>query len=335
MFDPRRHPTLARTHTWSLAMLDQIRQHLAPLAATAPDVSAVMISGSLGRLEGTIHSDCDLIVIGGDTAVDDPRRCRAAMRAVREALAPLGLRLPKPAGIYATPASHAQICDHRTLGVVADDQAIFGKRMQVLLDARAVYGDERSATLVQALLERYAAGFLIYDQTKEWVALLNDVIRYFRSYCVWRQFDLAPDPVDSWYMRNAKLRNSRVLAFAAMILLLGECSKEKHDKIGWLREHLSLTPLQRIDRVYALNGDDNFAVLLDAYEVFIHTMNLPEAREQLIMTNPQSFAEIRTKEFPLYQMLHRNADSLLRELTRFVLARRNHWSTAFFEYLLF
>ena len=295
MFDADKHPTLAHAHTWSVALLEQIRQHLAALSKTAPDVSVVMISGSLGRLEGTIHSDCDPIVIVNDSAMSDPKRCRAAMGALWEALAPLGLAPPKPSGIYMTPTSHAELSDPQTLGVVADDPAIFGKRMQVLLDSRCVYGDERFAMLIQALLERYATGFLSYDPNKEWVALLNDVIRYFRAYCAWRQFDLTADPEDSWYMRNVKLRNSRVLMFAALILLLGECSKEKRDKIGWLKAHLPLTPLQRIDRVYTLNNDDHFTVLLDAYEVFIHEMNSPESREQLNTTHPSSFAEIQEK----------------------------------------
>ena len=136
-------------------------------------------------------------------------------------------------------------------------------------------------------------------------------------------------------MRNAKLRNSRIPMFAALIFLLGECSKEKQDKIGWLREHLSLTPLQRIEKVYALNNDSGFNILIDAYEVFMTGMNSPEVRKVLIEANPDSLDELRVMDIPEYNELHANSDILLKELTRFTLDRRGDWSDAFFKYLLF
>ena len=335
MLDSKNYPTLTYALNWSNYMLEQMQKHLLPLAETAPDVSIAAVSGSLGRLEGMAHSDCDLIVLVNDEAIHDSTRCQKAMQAVWEALEPLGLPLPKSTGIYVTPASHNQICDHDTLGLIADDKNTFGKRMQMLLDARPIYGEDSFQILVQGLLERYAAGFLIHDQKKEWVYLLNDLVRYFRSYCAWHQFDLTNDPIDSWHMRNTKLRNSRIPMFAALIFLLGECSKEKKDKIGWLREHLSLTPMQRIEKVYTLNNDDGFNILLGAYEVFMTRMNSPEVRKILVEANPTSLDELRVMDIPEYNELHANSNVLIKELTRFVLDRRGDWSDDFFEYLLF
>ena len=335
MFDPDRYPTLTYAHNWSKNLLEQMRQCLAPLVDTAPDVSIAAVSGSLGRLEGMAHSDCDLIVLVNDDAIDDPARCQKAMQEVWDALDPFGLPLPKSTGIYVTPASYGQICDDSTLGLIADDKNTFGKRMQVLLDAKPVYGKDNFEILVRGLLERYAAGFLIYDQKKEWVYLLNDLIRYLRSYCAWHQFDLTNDPIDSWHMRNTKLRNSRIPMFAALILLLGECSKEKKDKIGWLREHLTLTPMQRIEKVYTLNNDDGLSVLLDAYEVFMMRINSPYVRKILVEANPKSLLELKDIDLPEYDELHANSHILIKELTRFVLDRRGDWSDAFFEYLIF
>jgi hypothetical protein len=335
MFHPDRYPTLTYAHNWSNDILEQMRQRLAPLVDTAPDVSIAAVSGSLGRLEGMAHSDCDLIVLVNDDAIHDSVRCQKAMQTVWDALDPLGLPLPKSTGIYVTPSSYSQICDYSTLGLIADDKNIFGKRMQVLLDAKPIYGKEHFQKLISGLLERYAAGFLIYDQKKEWVYLLNDLIRYFRSYCAWHQFDLSNDPIDSWQMRNTKLRNSRIPMFAALIFLLGECSKEKKDKINWLREHLLLTPMQRIEKVYMLNNDDGFNVLLDAYEVFMTRMNSSEVRNILVEARPESLEELRSMELPEFDELHSNSDILIKELTRFILDRRGDWSEAFFEYLLF
>ena len=335
MLNPQKHPTLVYAHDWSSDMLEQMQKRLLPLVETAPDVSIAAVSGSLGRLEGMAHSDCDLIVLVDDEAVHDSSRRQKAMQAVWDALKPLGLPFPKSTGIYVTPASRDQICDHTTLGLIADDKNIFGKRMQVLLDAKPIYGEDNFQKLVGDLLERYAAGFLIYDQQKEWVYLLNDLIRYFRSYCAWHQFNLSNDPIDSWHMRNTKLRNSRIPMFAAMILLLGECSKEKKDKISWLREHLLLTPMQRIEKVYQLNDDDSFTILLDAYEIFMQRMNSPEVRKVLVEANPKSLEELGKMDLYDYNDLHANSDIIIKELTNFVLNRRGDWSEAFFEYLLF
>ena len=123
--------------------------------------------------------------------------------------------------------------------------------------------------------------------------------------------------------------------FAALIFLLGECSKEKKDKIGWLREHLLLTPMQRIEKVYQLNNDNGFNILLDAYEVFMQGMNSPEVRNVLVEANPKTLEDLRAMNFPVYDELHANSDIIIRELTRFVLDRRGDWSEAFYEYLLF
>ena len=312
-----------------------MKQCLTALVDTAPEISLVIASGSFGRLEGMPHSDADLIVLVDDDAINNPTRCQKAMQAVWHALDPLGLALPKSTGIYVTPSSYGQICDHNTLGVIADDKNIFGKRMQVLLDAKPVYGDEYFQKLISGVLERYAAGFLIYDQKKEWVYLLNDLIRYFRSYSAWQQFNLSHDSVDSWYMRNTKLRNSRILMFAALVFLLGECSKEKKDKISWLQEHLLLTPLQRIEHIYTLNNDDGFNILLDAYEVFMTRMNSSKVRNILVEAKPESLEELHSMELPEFDELRSNSDIMIKELTRFVLDRRGDWSQAFFEYLLF
>lgn len=335
MLDPDNTPTLVHAHEWTTKTLQFMQELLDSLHEMAPEVTMVAASGSLGRLEAMSHSDCDLIVIVTNEAASDPACCEKAMQAVWQALEPLGLRLPKSYGIYATPASHEQICDHSTLGQIADDKAIFGKRMQILLDAKPVYGQDAFRLLQRGLLERYADGFLIYDQRKEWVYLLNDLLRYFRSYCGWHQFDLSHEAIDNWYMRNAKLRNSRIPMFAALIFLLGECSKEKKDKIGWLDEHLDKTVLERLHFVYGQNNDENFPVLLNAYEFYLSEMAKESVRKRLLRTVPGSLEELQNTRLPEYEALHENSDKILSELTRFTLARYGQWSEAFFEYLLF
>ncbi len=335
MLDLSGYPTLNYARQWSVKTLKQMEDLLKPVADRNPDVLIVAPSGSIGRLEGMGHSDCDLIVLIKHEAVKDKRRSGCAMQDVWNALEPLGLPMPKSSGIYSTPASQEQICDYSTLGQVADDKDVFGKRLQILLDSTPVYGHVEFNNLRYALLERYAAGFLANDQRKEWVYLLNDLIRYLRSYCSWHQFDLSHDPIDSWYMRNVKLRNGRIPMFAALIFLLGECSKETQDKIGWLHKHLHLTMMQRIEFVYRMNDDSCFGEFIAPYEFFMEQMNRKEVREKLVTTTPATLDELNRTSLPDYETLRRNSNRILSELTRFTLERRGQWSDAFFEYLLF
>ncbi len=328
-------PTLAFAHDYTLDLIQRMEQALAPLADGANGVTCAIASGSIGRLEAMGHSDCDLMVIVDADTADDPRRSRAAMDAVWTALEPLRIPLPKSTGIYSVPASQAQICDHDSLGRVADDKNIFGKRMQFLLDARPVFGRPAYEDLIDGLLQRYAAGFLEYDPRKEWVCLLNDILRYFRSYCAWHQYDLSFDPIDSWFVRNAKLRNSRLLMFAALILLLGECSKEREDKIGWMRERLHLTPLQRLQYVFDANGDDGMKRILPAYDRFLALLRKDAVREALIQARPRTLKERHQTRLEPYEEMKDCSRVLMRELTRCVLDRRDDWSERFFEYLLF
>ena len=79
MLNPQKHPTLVYAHDWSNDMLEQMQKRLLPLVETAPDVSIAAVYGSLGRLEGMAHSDCDLIVLVDDEAVHDSSRRQKAM----------------------------------------------------------------------------------------------------------------------------------------------------------------------------------------------------------------------------------------------------------------
>lgn len=329
----KEYPILQYAHNWSADLRQQMATHLLPLAEIAPYILTVAVSGSLGRLEGLPHSDCDLLVLLHDSATD--LEVEQAMQKVWDLLLPLNLLLPKQGGIYVSPCRCEEICNADSLGVVAELPDRFGKRMQVLLDAQAVYGETGFQTVLQKVLQRYASGFLQYDAKKEWLYLLNDVLRYFRAYCAWRQFDLTHDATNNWFTRNIKLRNSRLLMFAGLIFLLGECSKEKVDKIAWLQRYLALTPLQRIAHVYKANADENFTVLLDGYAFFMDHMNTEKVRQELLAVQVNSLAELRRKEPQIYTELHARSKRIRQELTRFVLARQTDWSAAFFEYLLF
>jgi len=301
------------------------------LAALPVEVATVAVSGSLGRLEAGPHSDADLIVVLQDHQALTIGG-RAAMAHIWKLLAPLHIPQPNPKGIFVTAACWPELCDRASVGRVVEDVALFGKRIQLLLDTRPVYCAEAYHRLVRAVVERYAAGFVAVNPEKEWVYLLNDLVRYFRSLCLECQWDFSTGN-EGWYIRNAKLRHSRVVMYAGLLFLLGACSLERCDKVGWLLGHLDKTPLERLAWVYEHHGDAHFPIIAGAYDRFLACLEAPGYRAALMQAAP---AAAPVGEMPaLYTELHAGSRELMGELVRFVLARRGEWSERFFEYLLF
>ena len=245
----------------------------------------------------------------------------------------MGLSRPNETGIYATPTTATQLCDPSSLGQVAQDMTVFGQRMQLLLDAQPVYAPSAYQSLVRYIVERYATGFLESGSHKQWVGLLNDLIRYFRSLCVWRQFDFSKQR-GGWYTRNAKLRHSRILNYAGLLFLLGESSKHGGDKVDWLTDRLILTPLERIAWLYMANGDKHFCRIAEACDRFVGAFSDASLRAALADSAPRDVNEL-SQDVPEYQKLHTNSRRLMSELLRFVLARRGDWDDRFFEYMIF
>ena len=275
------YPALATAWKWSWERLTRMRACLADLPRRAPEVAAVAVSGSLGRLEAGPYSDGDLIVVLSSEASSELDRT-AGVTAVWDALAPLNLPRPQANGIFATAVTRAELCDPASRGRVVEDRALFGKRIQLLLDTQPVHGPDAYAGLVTAVIERYAAGFVAHDATKEWVYLLNDLVRYFRSLCLEAQWNFSPQG-GGWYIKSLKLRHSRVAMYAGLLFLLGECSREKNDKVGWLTARVHRTPLERIAEVYRGRQDPHFNRVASAYDRFLAGMNDPSTRAALAL----------------------------------------------------
>jgi hypothetical protein len=332
MMNTSDYPALAAAHAWSCAALGRLSDALAGLARDFPEVATVAASGSLGRREAGPHSDADLIVVLRDAVPDG--RAAELMERLWDTLAAVGLQRPKPAGIYATPVTVADLGSTATLGQVAEDVPTFGKRMQLLLDARPVFDAEGSAAVQAAVLRRYAAGGVDRDPAAAWAYLLNDLVRYFRALRVRDQWHFSTGK-GGWYLRSAKSEHSRVLMYAGFLLLLGEGSKGDADRVGALLRRLPLTPLERVAAVYADNGDPHFGRVAAAYDRFLALTADPEKRAEISAAAPASAADLRRPAPPVYEELMANASLLRRELVRFVLERRGDWGERFFEMLFF
>ena len=299
------YPELAAAWERSRVLHIQIRALLEQSSGRLPGVRAVAVSGSLGRMEAGPHADADLLVVADDDAPRD-----RAMAAVWDALAPLGLSRPKATGIFATPVSPAELLDPATVGRVVEDVGVFGKRIQLLLDAQPVYGFAAHERLTRAVAERYLAGGRRY--------LLNDLIRYYRSLCLEAQWDFG-DRGMGWYGRDLKLRHSRAVMYAALLLLIGEVEGED-DPAGWLAARLARTPLERLAGVYAAHGDPRFGRVATVYDRFVAATGDGRVRAELKAAAPAGPADL-DRPPPSYVALSENARELTGELARFVLAR--------------
>ena len=296
-------------------------------------VRCIAAAGSLGRMEASEESDADLIIILDETVPQDSAEAMRVFESVWKVLQDSQVSRPKPKGVFSTPCTLNQICDN-SLGRADEPLGVFGKRLLLLLETQPLYRESEYKLIIDGIIKQYARHYVASDARKEWTFLMNDLMRYFRALCVNYQWDFENDP-SKWPIRNVKLRHSRLIMYSGLLFLLGEASKERVDKVSWLRERLRLTPLERLGWVYHENRDWNFHRVVGLYNVFLSRINGPDVRKALRSeaTDPDFYIERSRNE--LYVELKANSDGLVAELLRFIFARRDVWSERFYEYLIF
>jgi hypothetical protein len=310
--------------------------------ALPQEVRTLAVAGSLGRMEFTEKSDCDLMVILDDAVLkgdysDEGARRTAEVEAqkiyekVWELLKPLSLEPPKATGTFSSPTSEAQLCGKKNVGNSQEDMKVLAKRQLLLLETQPVYKPNECDKLTTALLDSYAEGYVKSEPHKEWGFLINDLVRYFRSICVNYQWDFNNEH-GKWPIRNTKLRHSRLIMFSGLLFLLGECSRAEK-KIDWMRERLKMTPLERIAHVYESVNDTNFFRIAGLYNTFLGYLSDQKVRDYFKQADEHSYE--KRYEMDYYPQLKANSDGLVAELLRFVFNCRGVWTERFFEYLIF
>lgn len=283
----------------------------------------IALAGSFGRLEGSASSDADYILVVADSDGETVDKDQAVIRA---AIGDYEVSPPNKSGVFSAARTIKDLSEHMGQAEEAVDQ--LGKRMLLLLESRPVYNDSRYDALIKDLFSKYAE-YVEGAPDKEYVFLMNDLIRYFRYICVnyqatfWRENE-------KWVIRNLKLRHSRVIMYAGLLFLIGEASKYQGEaKISFVREHLALTPLERLGLVYKGNHDYGFFRVIGLYNVFLSRLSDEAWRAKLNVDYDHRYS------LPEFSEMKANSDGLVAELLRFVFARRGQWSDRFFEYLLF
>lgn len=322
-------PDLRVSHGVSQHMLARLAEALARVPAALTGIESVIAAGSLGRLEAHAASDFDGILVASP---DGPAQVPPALF---DAVAACGLKPPKPDGIYRTTITRDTLCAPSARGSLDEPPAHFGKRMQILLDTRAVTGHAAFQQLQRQVLAWYAGETLSRYPDAQWTLLINDLSRYLHAYAGWQQHKFSRSDEDGWYLRQAKLRSSRMLTFAGLLLLLGESSVRGRGKLDWVAERLDLSPLARVAAVMWPRDAPAFERVLVDYEAVHRTLSSPANRAALVAESPANEA-IQGGDWPeIYARIHHHSGRMLRELSQFVLARRADWHPDFFSYLLF
>jgi len=320
-------PALDESWSRSRQILAEMHQHLTA-AQLSTHVRTIAVSGSLGRMEASDQSDCDLIVVLDDQISPAEPAAAQLCDSVWIALEAMRLKPPRSGGIYALPTSLAALCSEESRGRVDEDIPTFGKRFQLLWDAQPVYGYSAYEQLLDSVIDWYTAASPGEAPLPWWRYLLNDLLRYYRSLCVKSQWD-TNDGLGQWRSRNLKLGYSRVVMYAALLCLLGEGSRLTRDPNSWLRANLRLTPLERLAWCYRLADETGFDQVAATYDSFLAQMADPEFRRQL--TSDSSAANHSTD----YLTCREGSRELALELSRLIRKRQDAWDASFGASLLF
>lgn len=329
----REYPALAAARDFSTTAIARIRDSLERTPEGMAGVYTTFAAGSLGRLEATALSDVDCVVVLHDSAAE-PAIGAAAIDTVLRAITASGLRTPKAAGIYRAPVRVRELIAPAAIGSLVEPPEVFGKRIQVLLDARALHGPAEFDALRARIVEWYAHGFVAREPAKQWTYLLNDLVRYLHSYAAWQQYKLDKTSDDGWFLRHAKLRTSRVLTIASLMFLLGESSRFGAAKGEWLVERLAATPLERIVALFERYDDGRRDELLRTYDRTLALLGDSIVKRELVAASPATLDDLSRDVPPSFAEIHRLSARLMDLLVDFALDRRAVWDRRFYRYWL-
>lgn len=325
-------PAVAAARAWSLRKVGEMESRLAALKSPHSELSCIVLCGSLARWEACTESDIDLIFVLHDTIRLDSAEAESALETVFDVLGTFNLRRPKPDGVFVSPTSRSQLCD-APRGIVTEAMDVFGKRIQLLLEARPIFGPEACRRLQSEILMRYASHPFAQRRGEYWGYLVDDLMRFWHSYRVWRYWDVKQG-IGGWYSRNIKLRFSRLMSCASLLLACAVDSLEGphvDSLLGWLE----LTPLERIVQVDERMNTGAAEAIIGYYDRFLLAISDPELRRVLTQASAASPQDALVNGPPIFNSLLDDADGLRSELVRLMLSFPESAKRELFARLLF
>ena len=291
---------------------------------TSPDTSLVVF-GSVAREEVTIGSDLDwLLLIDGQSAPEHKNQ----ERDIDKILLDGKFIKPGSSGVFGKMiGSHDLV---HNIGGEDDLNSNTTRRVLLLLESWPVGNDEAHQRVLRQILRRYTdddRGLThASSDTRIPRFLLNDLTRYWRTVAVDFVFKQR-DTDKKWAIRNAKLRMSRKLLFAAGLAIVFLChfdpdadnarhslrqTKDVSFLVEYLERRFSLAPLEVIAHLCdQLNIEtDRMDAIFGNYDRFLAILDDPAKREELEqatghddLRNSQVWKDIRDISHPFHAAL--------------------------------
>lgn len=300
-------PAIAASHDGTAMMRARLTDVLGKPHLVPPDTTLVVF-GSLARGEFTRGSDVDWTLL-----VDGPADAYHPVAAQRIAahLRELGLPQPAPGGPFGSVTfSHELI--HK-IGGDDDTNRTTTQRLLLLLESASIGNAAAYDRVVAHVLARYVEEDMTgpRDRPNRVPRFLhNDITRYWRTMAVDFAHKRRARGEAGWALRNAKLRMSRKLMYAAGLLSCYSCDPSFHRaarRTPWNQaqqvvEHLSglvrATPLDIVARVMLYFGGLSGVArqLFGAYDQFLGILDDPEQRTHL-----ETLASTHAEADPVYQ----------------------------------
>jgi hypothetical protein len=213
-----------------------IRKALESIAASrALDAdSSLVLNGSFARHEMLKGSDYDwFLLIDGVVNTQHIQQTRGIAKAIKAA----GLPSPGASGVFGNMVFSHDLIHY--IGGRADSNANLTRRMLLLLESRwlDLAGKDTSLVwenVVGNILKRYFeedVHFRAKGGQRVPRFLLNDLTRYWRTICVDYAAKYREEDGKKWALRNAKIRFSRKLLYAAGLAFCLSCELNPPKKV--------------------------------------------------------------------------------------------------------
>jgi len=251
----------------------------------------------VARQEVTCSSDLDWLLLVDGPAVPEHKEQE---REIERLLAGRRFAEPGKSGVFGRMAGSHELIHN--IGGEDDRNSNTTRRVLLLLESLPIGNREAYDRVRRQVVRRYLRDDrgLLYGGRNVRIPrfLLNDFTRYWRTITVDFVYKQRADD-KKWALRNAKLRMSRKLIFAAGLMHCFFChldsaaveavnaaksdSKDVSPLTAYLEDHLALPPLEVMAKacIQLSIARDTAHSLFDAYNRFLLIMDNPEKRSEL------------------------------------------------------
>jgi predicted nucleotidyltransferase len=307
----------------------------------SPADTSLVVFGSVARAEVTSGSDLDwILLIDGQSFPE--HKCQELR--IKQQLEVNRFIEPGSSGVFGRMVGSHELVHN--IGGEDDLNSTTTRRVLLLLESYPVGAREAYDRVRRQILRRYAEDDrgLTHANAKVRIPrfLLNDITRYWRTVTVDFVYKQVSQGDRKWAIRNAKLRMSRKLIFAAGLARVFLCHLDPAAELArealteqrnvsllteYLEGQLALTPLELIAKLCLLLEIDGAVAgaIFDSYDRFLGILNdqdkrgeLERSRSNEDLRNSSVWDEVRNISAPFHEglvALFLDQNTPLKELT--------------------